>query len=190
MSYQRTTNLSRHHPPKAVFSTAHRHLNYETNKNFLKESVRATVGKYTYVHVGVLLKRATVSADRPPPPQVQQNWTFTPYSFFHYFWINYRPALSKIFAAALKTLHGRNIFLVTYLVLQSPWLPVQVQGSLHASPSENTSTFYISNEFECRRRITASCQISRIHSHLAFHCFFCLPALFKLIKDLKPFKIH
>ena len=96
LSYQRTTNLSRHHPPKAVFSTAHRHLNYETNKNFLKESVKATVGKYTYVHVGVLLKRATVSADRPPTPQVQQNWTFTPYSFFRYFWINYRPALWKI----------------------------------------------------------------------------------------------
>lgn len=189
MSYQRTTNLSRHHPPKAVFSTAHRHLNYETNKNFLKESVRATVGKYTYVHVGVLLKRATVSADRPPPPQVQQNCTFPPNSFFHYFWINYRPALWKNFAAALKTLHGRNTFLVTYLVLQSPWLPVQVQGSLHASPSERKIQVH---EFECRRRITASCQTSRIHSHLvlSFHCFFCLPDLFKLIQDLKPFKIH
>ena len=159
MSYQRTTNLSRHHPPKAVFSTAHRHLNYETNKNFLKESVKATVGKYTYVHVGVLLKRATVSADRPPPPQVQQNWTFTPYPFFRYFWINYRPALWQNFAAALKTLHGRNIFLVTYLVLQSPWLPVQVQGSLHASPSKRkiqvhfTSPMNLSAEGELLPRV-------------------------------------
>ena len=68
LSYQRTTNLSRHHPPKAVFSTAHRHLNYETNKKLQilpKESVSVTADINS--HVGVLLKRTTVSADWSTP---------------------------------------------------------------------------------------------------------------------------
>ena len=68
LSYQRTTNLSRHHPPKAVFSTAHRHLNYKTNKRLQilpKESVSVTADIKS--HVGVLLKRTTVSADWSTP---------------------------------------------------------------------------------------------------------------------------
>ena len=65
----------------------------------------------------------------------------------------------KNFAAALKTLHGSNTFLVTYLVLQSPWLPVQVRGSLHASPSERkiqvhfTSPMNLSAEGELLPRV-------------------------------------
>ena len=68
LSYQRITNLSRHHPPKAVFSTAHRHLNYKTNKKLQilpKESVSVTADINS--HVGVLLKRTTVSADWSTP---------------------------------------------------------------------------------------------------------------------------
>ena len=42
-------------------------------------------------------------------------------------------------------MHSRNTILVTYLVWQSPWLPVQDQGNLHASPSESKMQIHVTS---------------------------------------------